>query len=430
MFNYFKTKTIIIGFLVFFGLMFSTYQIKAVTVVEDQFCRTTSSDGTIRVTDRTDLLQQTFTPTLNRLTSVMLYMKGEGSGTVTLWIVEDSESGSYYVNDNGSLPIPNGDGGLTFTFASPTLTPGQKYIILPVPSEDSTLYWYYKENCYSNGNGYMGTVAKTYDYSFKTWGWNTTSMFIPLITATPTPTPTPTPKATIATIATPTPTAKAGTATVAPTTTTPTPIATIAPTPISLIDSDIPSPVLEYALNDLQVIENLAAIPDLTGDSDFVLYGTGQKGSVVFIAVGENNYKVDVNPSGEWYLKLPIGDIKTGTYEIKGQTQFNGAGSEVLSLMTINVKNDPIAAATKQISKNIANYLPYIVTIFAILIGLIPLAIYLSKKKRSKIVKPEVVVTEDAKPAIEDTNKVNEPATNKEDSVTPVIQSDIKEETK
>jgi hypothetical protein len=428
MFNYFKIKAIIVGFLLFFGFMFSTYQVKAVTVVEDQLCRTTSADGTIRVTDRTDLLQQTFTPTLDRLTSVMLYMKGEGSGTVTLWIVEDSESGSYYVNDNGSLPIPNGDGGLTFTFASPSLTPGKKYIILPVPSDGSTLYWYYKESCYANGDGYMGTVVKTFDYSFKTWGWNATPVFFPIVTATPTPTPTP--AATTLATATPTPTAKAGTATVTPATITPTPVATVAPTPMSLIDPKVPTPVLQYALQDLKVIENLATIPDLTGDSNFVLYGTGEKGSVVLIMVGDNNYKVDVNDSGAWYFKLPISEIKTGTYEIKGQTQFNGAGSEVLSLMTINIKNGVIAVTAKQISGGITNYLPYIVSILIILIGLVLLGMYLNEKKKSKLPKADTVITENAKPATEEANKTNETTPTKEDSEGSMAQSSDKKETK
>jgi hypothetical protein len=395
MFNSIKTRITIVIALFFVAIIFLANEAKALTDFDDQVCRTTSTDGTIRVTDRTDLLQQTFTPTMDHLTRVMLYMNGDGVGTVSLWVVEDSQNGKFYINENGPLPVPNGDGGLTFSFGSVSLTPGKKYILLPVPSEDSTLYWFYKENCYANGDGYMGIVVKTYDYSFKTWGWNTASNVSPTpniidfnIISIPTATPLVKPTAGGNITGSPTATAMAsGTGN-----------ATVAPTPILEIDSDIPAPTLEYVLKDSEKIENLAAITDLDESNKFVLYGTGVKDSKVVISIGNNNYEVAVDSFGTWFLQVPLSEIKSGTYVITGQTQINNKGGEILNLFTINLKNNSFKASVQDLSNKSSNNYLYIAAIIAVLIGLALLGLYLSEKKKKliKLEKEKTVVNDSA----------------------------------
>lgn len=366
-----STIKILLGlFLFVFNVFGSSNDVFATEGILDQQCRTTTSlQASMSITNRTDLLQQTFTPTQDRLTQVNILVDGDGVGTVTLWIVQNTDTGVYYINSDGPLPEPNGKAMMNFHFNDVVMIPNTSYTILPNASDnDSKLEWYYQENCYDRGVGYMGVVPNSFDFSFQTYSFASeipiTSTPIIIFSATNTPTPT----------ITSTPTVKTET----------TPSVTVVPTssitPILEKDPEIPIPSLEYVLNDLQKEENMGATIELNETSDFVLYGKGEPGSTVLIVIGEKNFETVVDKNGFWYLKIPMTEIPGGMYTVKGQTQINGQGSELVDLINVNVKDKPIEDVVKQAASQYSNYYPYALGLLAIIIGLVLLALYFARK--------------------------------------------------
>lgn len=397
----------------------------------DQQCRTvTDLQGSMSITNRTDLLQQTFKPTQDRLTQVNILVNGDGVGTVSLWIVQNTDTGVYYINSDGPLPEPNGKAMMNFHFNDVVMVPNTSYTILPNASDnDSKLEWYYQENCYDNGIGYMGTVPKTFDFAFQTYSYASeipltgTPIIIFGVTKTPTPT------------ATVTPTTKTSTSPTATVTPTSNPQATTSLTPILEKDPEIPIPSLEYVLNDLQKEENMGATIELNEESDFVLFGKGEPGAKILISIGENYFETTVDENGYWYLKVPISGIPSGPYAVKGQTQIDGAGGEIVDLINVNVKNNSVGAVAKQLTSGYSTYYPYAIGILIILIGIVLLAMYFSEKKK-KQKKMEETIEKDEKEVVgekvEDViNGSNQPTTEKLSSnTTEPVQTEGEKEVK
>jgi hypothetical protein len=389
-------RSLFIGLTVFcLSFAFSTTNIFAIPVLLDQQCRTfVDQQGSMSITNRTDLLQQTFKPTQDRLTKVNVLLNGDGDGVISLWIVQNTDNGSYYINSDGPLPEPNGKTMMSFNFNNVVMVPGSSYTILPATNDLTKLEWYYQENCYANGDGFMGTVKKTFDFAFQTYGYSLetpltgTPVIINLGTPTPSPTATVTNSPTVTVKATASPTNTIGpTATVAK--------ATSSLTPILNNDSDIPFPSLEYVLNDLNKEENMGATIELNEKSDFVLFGKGVPGAKILISIGEKSFETTVDQNGYWYLKFPMSDIPSGAYLVKGQTQIDGAGSENVDLINVNVKNTTPEVVAKQLTSGFSTYYPYAIAVLVVSIGLVLLGMYLDgKKKKRKIGDIKSVSTE------------------------------------
>lgn len=405
-FKPFSVRPLATGFVLFcLALIVFAKDASALTVSVDQRCRVTSAlMGSMSVTNRTDLLQQSYKPTQNRLNKISIYMEGDGVGSVTLWLVQDSESGTYYINSNGPVAEPNGKGMMDFVFDNVVLIPGEDYIILPNPTDNSKLNWFYQDNCYADGIGYMGQVANSFDFAFQTSGYTanqapqqTDNLFIPTATLTVAPTSTVTPTATVTKTANQidSPTA---TITVEPTGmgTGEMGIGLVEPTtsitPIIDVDPEIPLPEVEYVLKNLEKIENLEEAIELSKTDGFVLYGTGEKNSTILISLGQNNYETVVSSNGTWYLQLPLSEIDPGTYTIKGQTQFDGNGGNIAGLATIRLQEEKTIGLINELSEKTQNNYPYIAAILVILIGLTLLGMYLDgRKKANKIIEQKPV---------------------------------------
>jgi len=117
--------------------------------------------------------QQSFVPTQNRLTDVVLKLGGynfNGDATVRI-LSEDTPIASKTITFSTSTPIYR-----TFTFATPvTLTPSSTYKIwIDDSATASPLYWYTNTdpNCCPSGSAFWGGSAQIPDFDFATWGYS------------------------------------------------------------------------------------------------------------------------------------------------------------------------------------------------------------------------------------------------------------------
>ena len=115
--------------------------------------------------------QQSFVPTQNRLTDIVLKLGGfnfNGDATVAI-LSGESEIAVKTITFATSTPTYR-----TFTFATPvTLTPGATYKIwIDHNRSASPLYWYHNtdSNCYPNGSAFWNGSAQIPDFDFATWG--------------------------------------------------------------------------------------------------------------------------------------------------------------------------------------------------------------------------------------------------------------------
>jgi len=389
---------------------FLSKSIMAFSETLDQRCRVTSDQMLPKsITNVAYSPQQSFKPSYDHLTKIAVYVNGDGVGKIKLWLIEDWAGGNYYVSSSGEVAEPNGKAMVYFNFDNLEVKPGKSYMILAGATDYSKLEWYYQENCYADGSGHLGDVEQSYDFAFQTYGYSNVVIqevpisimpvyklttptpvvikfpnFIPTKIPTPTPTkiPTLTPTSTTAKVVTPTP----DLASITPIPTTGTALPILDENPV------IPPPIVEDVYKDLEKIENLEESIDLSNMDEFLLKGTGEKGSKILITLGKNNYEVVVDDNGQWVVKLPLSDIKNGTYKITGQTQINGAGGNIVDLATVRIQKD---------SKSY----PYIIAILIVLIGLTVFGMYLDgKKKKLNIVKEEKQLEETSK-IIEESNE-------------------------
>jgi len=117
--------------------------------------------------------QQSFVPTQNRLTDIVLKLGGfnfNGDATVAI-LSGESEIAVKTITFATSTPTYR-----TFTFATPvTLTPGATYKIwIDHNRSASPLYWYYNSdpNCYPNGSAFWKGEARSADFDFATYGYS------------------------------------------------------------------------------------------------------------------------------------------------------------------------------------------------------------------------------------------------------------------
>lgn len=123
------------------------------------------------------LREQSFIPTLDRLTKVNLMLSGVNfNGNTPLRLSVLNASRDSIVNEKTLYPTITERTGLDFVFATPTtVIPGSTYFLrLQVMNETdgSWLYWYTCGNTYTNGSGYEDGTASPFDFAFMTYGYN------------------------------------------------------------------------------------------------------------------------------------------------------------------------------------------------------------------------------------------------------------------
>lgn len=155
-------------------LVLAPYKIGSVIAADtiDQSCNL-SGGGGLGQLDGTNY--QTFTPGLNRLSAVKVYLDVEGLAASAF---------NLKVYHNNSLIVDAGDqtGGpgqttLTYDFTDQAVTTGDTTYKLELTEVGGAVGdWYIAaDTCYTGGTGYRGGVALGQDYGFTTYGWNYTA---------------------------------------------------------------------------------------------------------------------------------------------------------------------------------------------------------------------------------------------------------------
>ena len=387
-----------------FSFLFFPKNAMAISTILDQQCRVTADKmGSMSITNRTDVLNQTFVPTMDHLYAVSLYVEGDGVGTMTLSIKQDSPSGDYYFNSNGAVAEPNGKGTVLFLFGDVSVVTGTNYILTPSASDKSMLNWFYQESCYRNGFGFMGNVINSFDFAFSTYGYSliqapqpTSGFVIPNLTSSLTPTKATTPTATPTSSPTSAPTGMGNKemGIFEP---------TASPTPTAKVTPSTGEPSVEYVLNGSEKVENLDGVIELSDTSEFVLYGTGEKDSKIIVTLGNDNYEVVVDGNGNWSLQLPLSKVDAGTYTVTATGQISGVSSDVSDLVTIRVNKESTAGASLGLPSNFSDYYPYIAGVLILLLGLTIFGLFLNGRKNNALVSlDEKPSSENSSPIVED----------------------------
>lgn len=138
----------------------------------DQSCDLSGGGGLGQF--QNDNSYQTFTPSLNRLSKVRLFLDGGGGGVpVTLKIYH---GGTQIVNA-GSQNSPLGTQALTWDFTDVEVTPGDSTYRIWPQTDGGFVDWIIdaNPNCYTGGAGYRDGVVQGHDFGFITYGWNYTA---------------------------------------------------------------------------------------------------------------------------------------------------------------------------------------------------------------------------------------------------------------
>jgi len=148
----------------------------AETVVEDQFCENSNIenvDGYWLIKTHTPLAQ-TFTPTKNRLTEVLLAIEGGADVTAPITMQVSLVGGEVLISQvkNTTSALVQ---WLTFTF-DPIILDTTKQYKITVTTTSSTADWVVSTvPCYSGGTAFVdGTAVADQDFGFVTSGYNVT----------------------------------------------------------------------------------------------------------------------------------------------------------------------------------------------------------------------------------------------------------------
>jgi len=333
----------------------------------DQFCRTGLTPGNVTITNRSDVIYQTFTPQQNRLSKVVLDVNGDGIGKIKLKITTFMASEE---NSNGWVQEPNGRGYVEFLFNDLALVPGLIYALTPIASDNSVLTWNYKTDCYSGGSAAIGTTAKDYDYGFETYGFIDETLI-----ATPTQQPE------------------------QPATNTPTSVitttqqnVTVTTTPTSNLpkDNSLVPPKLLYAIKNFETVSNVNESVNVKSGDVITLYGEGTLGSQIMISMGDLSTVSDVDQQGKWSSQIVVNENSSGDYMIFGKTISLGKSSEEIELLKLNYGSPLIETVND--GSFIEKYAFYVVAAALTLIGIASYMLwyFLNKSKKGKAVEVKI----------------------------------------
>jgi hypothetical protein len=143
---------------------------KAADGTMDQSNETVGTDGSLAIKAHQNI-GQSFTPTMNQLTMVVVYIQN-ASGTLDISI-RQGESGTVLTQ---MLAQPVINGWNSYDISNINVTPGQLYSIY-LDSSDFNPQWSYKDsNTYSNGRAFWSDTADdSTDFGFETFGLNSST---------------------------------------------------------------------------------------------------------------------------------------------------------------------------------------------------------------------------------------------------------------
>ncbi|MFC1623446.1 hypothetical protein ACFL16_03515 [Patescibacteria group bacterium] len=158
----------LLSFFVGVSLFFAAGAYAGDTNQFDQGCVTAAFEDPLNIPS--NILSQTFTPSLNHLTEIKVYVNGDGGGKVGLKLYHGSE----FMARTDLRDEPFGYGEVVLQFDDIAVTPGDNtYKIRPyVDQGNINLSWYRRSNCYSGGKAFEGDTSQGYDFGFSTHGYN------------------------------------------------------------------------------------------------------------------------------------------------------------------------------------------------------------------------------------------------------------------
>lgn len=415
----------------------------------DQYCHTDENSGNISIAK--NLASQTFTPKHNRLTSIIMDIEGDGVSRMVLMINKKNDDGTPTAFSTNEVKVPKGRGMVTLYFDNYKMTPGIEYKITPGLSafRDAVVNWYTKKDCYSGGAVYMSKDAQypygTVDFGFETYGYT----YIPVTPITPQlPKTTPDQADNIDQPGTDYPDAKDfdipegtdkvpdvvkndytpnvpevdieeenipndGDNPLIPEPKEPDNVyeeggndmysyPTVAePDTQSEENGSVKPPSISLAVANLESVDDLSKVIELSNKGSLVLYGEGHENSTVHIKIGGVTYAIETNQEGHWFSPIPLEDLTEGLYIISGVSiTDNGLKSKTANLLTIEIKIEASEEKSSTISNNeeskksiINNKLStpfFLLILLLLIINGIFLYIHISKKKRLKANKKEL----------------------------------------
>ncbi|MDD3480758.1 MAG: hypothetical protein PHW75_00825 [Patescibacteria group bacterium] len=308
------------------GLLFCFSPVFSAAGEKDQSAENPSATGGVVLFPYDNLQQgQTFTPTKNSLTRISIYLRDKVNGAgIRLALRKESDKtpvgGEYHFKRiEGS-----GTGWEDWSFDGSPLTvePGESYGIYVGMLSSSTTYWVASLDSYGSGvKRQYSPVTDTY-YTFS--GDSTFIVEGNLVT-TPAPETPPASDPTESTEEEATEQTKTD-------------------AKEAEVDESIEAPVLTGVLLNQEEVELTDEKKVTIEEKDeLILNGTAPKGSVVVIFVGEESYEVPVDDAGNWTFKVDNEALSAGDNVIKVQTQVDEKGSEIVDLLTVNMR---VAAVT------------------------------------------------------------------------------------
>jgi hypothetical protein len=370
-----KLKITLTFLLSIFLLLFQLKTVYADTA--DQQCTSGSYDFHLNIANNN--IEQTFTPSKDKLTKVDIIVSGDGEGSVGIRIKHGTDT----IYLSGVQSEPNGTSTVSFSFDAIDVTPGDaQYIIDPYVNRSNTLLsWYYKNNCYAGGKARLSNTSMPYDMAFVTYGPDEAGIES---TPTPTPTPTPTSEPTPTGDATPTPSPTMG---ASPTIqATPGPLDTTEPSsniaaPTNLIAQSLMPASEKISLNWsaslTQEIHGYIAYRSETENGDYFEIGNTGPEELSFI-----DANVDKNKPYYYYVR---------TYKDYDKSEKSNIAKSSISEEVVTGVPVPESATPKRLPKgmNLIQLIFVIVGALAFAILLSFVIIKLLRKRKVKAKKPE-----------------------------------------
>ena len=329
---------------IFSGLLLSfAPPILAYTDSEDQSNSSVATDGNSFPIDNSAKVGQSFTPSLNKLTKIILPLRN-AKGNIKVEIINYQSNASLgSVTNNFPTKISNLS-WQTFIFSTAlNVAAGTKYV-MKVFGDDEVRWYLSTSPNYSKGTTILYNPNNTvveygqYDMGFKTYGYNYIASYpgigninIPNIGTDTQGQPASNGQQSN------TDTGEQGTSSGNSSSSTST-----AETLKAEVDESIGVPTLSYLFKNNELIDmSVKNEISISLQDNLKILGKAPAGMKVMVFMGEVAFSNKANENGDWNVNIENKILKEGTYQIEAQTQNeNGKGSKIVKLFDLKVADE------------------------------------------------------------------------------------------
>lgn len=260
---------------------------------------------------------QTFRPTMNRISSINVYLTNRTPDSITMTI-QNPATKEIIGTDTHALTFAGDAAWETFSFTpSLVVQPETEYVMYLSSNVDNETRWMSSDGApqYTRGFAVLVDDVKPYDRLFREYGKNVTEAAATPVVAPPAQTTT--------------------------TTTTTTAIAAVQP------------PVLTYVMNgDKRVEAPLKEDLSVTTDAKVILYGTSFKGAKVTVIVGNVSKLAETDADGNWTFTVDNSLLVEDSVSVSAQAQdSNDKDSAVVALAKLKKAPATVTVANAETKK-------------------------------------------------------------------------------